>query len=133
MNMLRHVRFFGSAQGILDLMDKHAQLLRPKFDAVLDALEEEISPRGCGRWVSPAGGYFITFMAPDGCAARINALCKEAGVVMTGPGATHPYHNDPKDSVLRIAPSFPPVDELQKAMEVFCVAVRLAAVEKLLA
>ena len=133
MNMLRHVRFFGSAQGILDLMDKHAELLRPKFDAVLNALESEIAPRGCGTWVSPAGGYFITFLAPDGCAARVNALCKEAGVVMTGPGATHPYHNDPKDSVLRIAPSFPPAEELQKAMEVFCVAVRLAVVEKLLA
>ncbi|MBO4881352.1 MAG: aminotransferase class I/II-fold pyridoxal phosphate-dependent enzyme [Firmicutes bacterium] len=133
MNMLRHVRFFGSAQGILDLMDKHAELLRPKFDAVLDALDTEISPRGCGKWVSPAGGYFVTFWAPDGCAARINGLCKDAGVTMTGPGATHPYRNDPKDSVLRIAPSFPPAEELQKAMEVFCVAVRLAAVEKLLA
>ena len=132
MNMLRHVRFFGSAQGILDLMDKHAELLRPKFDAVLDALDTEISPRGCGKWVSPAGGYFVTFWAPDGCAARINGLCKDAGVTMTGPGATHPYRNDPKDSVLRIAPSFPPAEELQKAMEVFCVAVRLAAVEKLL-
>ena len=133
MNMLRHVRFFGSAQGILDLMDKHAELLRPKFDAVLDALDSEIGPRGCGKWVSPAGGYFVTFWAPDGCATRINGLCKDAGVTMTGPGATHPYRNDPKDSVLRIAPSFPPAEELQKAMEVFCVAVRLAAVEKLLA
>ena len=133
MNMLRHVRFFGSAQGILDLMDKHAALLRPKFDAVLNALEEEIGPRGCGSWVRPSGGYFVTFMAPKGCAARVNALCKEAGVTMTGPGATHPYHKDPDDSVLRIAPSFPPAEELQKAMEVFCVAVRLATVEKLLA
>lgn len=133
MNMLRHVRFFGSAQGILDLMDKHAALLRPKFDAVLNALEEEIGPRGCGSWVRPSGGYFVTFMAPKGCSARVNALCKEAGVTMTGPGATHPYHKDPDDSVLRIAPSFPPAEELQKAMEVFCVAVRLAAVEKLLA
>ena len=133
MNMLRHVRFFGSAQGILDLMDKHAALLRPKFDAVLNALEEEIGPRGCGSWVRPSGGYFVTFMAPKGCAARVNNLCKEAGVTMTGPGATHPYHKDPDDSVLRIAPSFPPAEELQKAMEVFCVAVRLATVEKLLA
>ena len=132
MNMLRHVRFFGSAQGILDLMDKHAALLRPKFDAVLNALEEEIGPRGCGSWVRPSGGYFVTFMAPKGCAARVNALCKEAGVTMTGPGATHPYHKDPDDSVLRIAPSFPPIEELDKAMEIFCVAVRLAAVEKLL-
>jgi DNA-binding transcriptional MocR family regulator len=114
-------------------MDKHAALLRPKFDAVLNALEEEIGPRGCGSWVRPSGGYFVTFMAPKGCAARVNALCKEAGVTMTGPGATHPYHKDPDDSVLRIAPSFPPAEELQKAMEVFCVAVRLAAVEKLLA
>ncbi|MBQ2218528.1 MAG: aminotransferase class I/II-fold pyridoxal phosphate-dependent enzyme, partial [Firmicutes bacterium] len=121
MNMLRHVRFFGSAQGILDLMDKHAALLRPKFDAVLNALEEEIGPRGCGSWVRPSGGYFVTFMAPKGCAARVNALCKEAGVTMTGPGATHPYHKDLGDSVLRIAPSFPPAEELQKAMEVFCV------------
>ena len=133
MNMLRHVRFFGSAQGILDLMDKHAALLRPKFDAVLNALDAEIGPRGCGSWVRPSGGYFVTFMAPKGCAARVNALCKEAGVTMTGPGATHPYHNDPDDSVLRIAPSFPPIEELDKAMEVFCVAVRLAVVEKMLA
>ena len=132
LNMLRHVRFFSNAQGILDLMDKHAELLRPKFDAVLNALYTELAPRGCGSWVRPSGGYFVTYRAPEGCAARINALCRDAGVTMTGPGATHPYHDDPKDSTLRIAPSFPPAEELAKAMEVFCIAVRLATVEKLL-
>ena len=133
MNMLRHVRFFKNAQGILDLMDKHAAMLRPKFDAVLNALSSEIGPRGAGSWVKPDGGYFVTFIAPEGCAGRINALCKDAGVTMTGPGATHPYHNDPADSFLRIAPSFPPIEELEKAMEVFCLAARIACVEKLLA
>lgn len=132
LNMLRHVRFFKDVEGILSLMDEHARILRPRFDAVLSALEEEIGPRGAGKWIKPDGGYFVTFMAPEGCAARINALCKDAGVTMTGPGATHPYHEDPKDSVLRIAPSFPSIQELRKAMEVFCLAARIACVEKLL-
>lgn len=131
-NMLRHVRFFKDAQGIRDMMAKHAAILRPKFDAVLNTLDEEIGPRGAGSWVKPEGGYFVTFMAMEGCAKRINGLCKDAGLTMTGAGATHPYHADPKDSYLRIAPSFPAPDELKKAMEVFCIAVRLATVEKLL-
>ncbi len=132
MNMLRHVRFFKDADGIRRIMDKHAEILRPKFDAVLKALEEEVGPRGAGDWVRPNGGYFVTFIAPEGCATRINELCKGAGVTMTGPGATHPYHDDPQDSFLRIAPSYPSTEELEKAMEIFCLAARTAAVEKLL-
>lgn len=132
MNMLRHVRFFKNMNGILKIMDQQAELLRPKFDAVLSILEEELSGYEAGTWVRPDGGYFITFMASSGCAKRINLLCKEAGVIMTSPGATHPYHNDPQDSFLRIAPSYPPVEELKVAMKVFCTAARLATVEKLL-
>ena len=133
MNMLRHVRYFKNMDGIRAAMDKHAALLRPKFDAVLTALEEELSGRDAGVWVKPAGGYFVTYIAPKGCAKRIVALCKEAGVVLTSAGATHPYGKDPNDSYLRIAPSFPTPEELAVAMEIFCVCVRLATVEKLLA
>ena len=132
MNMLRHVRFFKDLNGILAIMDAQANLLRPKFDAVLDILDEQLSERGAGTWVRPDGGYFITFIANAGCAKRINWLCKEAGVIMTSPGATHPYHNDPEDSFLRIAPSYPPVAELKIAMNVFCTAARIATIEKLL-
>ncbi|MCQ2561744.1 MAG: aminotransferase class I/II-fold pyridoxal phosphate-dependent enzyme [Clostridia bacterium] len=131
-NMLRHVRFFKDVNGIHEIMAKHAEILRPKFDAVLNTLDEEIGPRGAGRWVKPEGGYFVTFIAEKGCAKRINLLCKEAGLSMTGAGATHPYHKDPDDAYLRIAPSFPEPSELKKAMDVFCIAVRLATVEKIL-
>lgn len=132
MNMLRHVRFFKNAQGIADMMKKHAEILRPKFDAVLNALKNELDGRGTGSWVKPEGGYFVTFIAEKGCAKRIVALCKEAGVSMTNAGATHPYGKDPNDSYIRIAPSFPTPSELSLAMEIFCVSVRLATVEKLL-
>ncbi|NCB41619.1 MAG: aminotransferase class I/II-fold pyridoxal phosphate-dependent enzyme [Clostridia bacterium] len=130
MNMLRHVRFFKNIEGIHAIMNEQAKLLRPKFDAVLNILENELSERGAGTWVRPDGGYFVTFIAESGCATRINQLCKQAGVIMTEPGATHPYHKDPDDSFLRIAPSFPPVEELKMAMEIFCTAARLASVEK---
>ena len=132
MNMLRHVRFFKDAAGIQAQMDKHAAILRPKFDAVLSTLEREIGSTGAGGWVKPKGGYFVTYMAMPGCAKRIVTLCKEAGVVLTGAGATHPYHKDPEDSYIRIAPSFPSPAELAQAMEVFCTSAKLAAVEKLL-
>lgn len=132
MNMLRHVRYFKNVDGIRAAMDQHAAILRPKFDAVLDALQQELGPRGVGEWVKPAGGYFVTYMAPGGCAKRIVALCKETGVVLTNAGATHPYGKDPDDSYIRIAPSFPTPAELSSAMEIFCVSARLAAVEKLL-
>ena len=133
MNMLRHVRFFRDLDGLRAHLDKHAALLRPKFDAVLSALEREIASTGAGSWVKPKGGYFVTYMALPGCAKRIVQLCKEAGVVLTDAGATHPYHQDPEDSYIRLAPSFPSPAELAQAMEVFCAAAKLAAVEKLLA
>ena len=132
MNMLRHVRFLRDADGIKAQMDKHAAILRPKFDAVLSTLEAELGGTGAGAWVKPKGGYFVTYMSIPGCAKRIVQLCREAGVILTDAGATHPYHRDPEDSYIRLAPSFPTPAELAQAMEVFCVAARLAAVEKLL-
>lgn len=132
MNMLRHVRFFQDLDGLRAHLDKHAALLRPKFDAVLHALEGELASAGVGTWVTPCGGYFVTYMSMPGCAKRIVSLCKEAGVVLTDAGATHPYHKDPEDSYIRLAPSFPSPEELAQAMEVFCTAANLAAVEKLL-
>ena len=133
MNMLRHVRFFKAVGGINTQLDRHAAILRPKFDAVLKALDREISGTGAGTWVKPKGGYFVTYMAMPGCAKRIVSLCREAGVVLTDAGATHPYHKDPEDSYIRLAPSFPSPAELAQAMEVFCAAAKLAAAEKLLA
>jgi DNA-binding transcriptional MocR family regulator len=129
-NMLRHVRFLKSVDGIKKQMQKHAEILRPKFDAVIKNLESELSGADAGEWVKPDGGYFITFIAKSGCAKRIVALCKEAGVIMTNAGATHPYGNDPDDSYIRIAPSFPSLPELVAAMEVFCTAAKLATVER---
>ncbi len=129
-NQLRHVRYFKDVQGIEAHMKKHAALLKPKFDMVLSMLEEHLGGTGAGTWHTPKGGYFISFDAMPGCARRIHALCKEAGVVMTGAGATFPYGKDPQDSNLRIAPSLPPVEELKAAAEVFCVCALLAAVEK---
>jgi DNA-binding transcriptional MocR family regulator len=133
MNMLRHVRFLKSVDGIKAHMKKHAELLRPKFDLVLNKLDAELSGRGAGEWIKPEGGYFITFIAEEGCAKRVVALCKEAGVVMTAAGATHPHGKDPEDKYIRIAPTFPALAELQTAMEIFSVAVKLATVEKKLA
>ncbi|MEG1849405.1 MAG: aminotransferase class I/II-fold pyridoxal phosphate-dependent enzyme [Oscillospiraceae bacterium] len=132
LNMLRHVRYFKNLDGIRAQMELHAQVLRPKFDAVLDALDSELTERGVGRWVKPEGGYFVTYIAESGCATRIVGLCKQAGVVLTEAGATHPYHKDPDDAYIRIAPSFPSPAELANAMEIFCLSARLAMVEKLL-
>ncbi len=132
-NMLRHVKFLKNVDGIKAMMDKHASVLRPKFDAVLNALEKDLTGLDAGSWVKPDGGYFITFMARKGCAKRIYELCKEAGVTLTDAGATHPYHQDPDDSYLRICPSYPSPEELSKAIKIFIVAAKLATVEKLLA
>jgi len=132
MNMLRHVRFFKNADGIRAQLDKHAAILRPKFDAVLSALETELGGSGVGTWIKPKGGYFVTYISLPGCAKRIVSLCKEAGVVLTDAGATHPYHKDPDDSYIRLAPSFPTPEDLSTAMVVFCLAAKLAAVEKML-
>lgn len=132
LNQLRHVRFLKDAEGIAAHMAKHAAILRPKFELVLKLLSENLEGTGCGSWSNPRGGYFISFDAPEGTAKRIVSLAKEAGVTTTGAGATYPYKNDPKDSNIRIAPTLPPLDELEAAMKVFVCCVKLAAVEKLL-
>ena len=133
MNMLRHVKFFGDYNGVLKHMQKHKAVLRPKFDIVLNTLENELKPVGIGRWTNPKGGYFVSIDVLDGTAKRVVQLCAEAGVVLTSAGATYPLGNDPHDSNIRIAPTFPPNDELQTAMDIFCICVKLAAAEKLLA
>ncbi len=132
LNQLRHVRYFKNFDGVKEHMKKHAAIIRPKFDIVLKKLDSELAPRGIGSWHEPKGGYFVSFNAPDGCAKRTVQLAKEAGVVMTGAGATFPYGKDPKDSNIRIAPTYPELDELSTAMDIFCICARLAAVEKLL-
>ncbi len=131
-NQLRHVRYLKDKTHTLDLMKKHAAILRPKFHTVLDALEHEIAPLGIASWKRPTGGYFVSVDTMDGLAKRTLALCREAGVVMTSAGATFPYGADPRDRNIRIAPSLPPVAELEEAIHVFCVCLRLAALEKLL-
>lgn len=132
LNQLRHVCFFKDAQGVIAHMRRHAEILKPKFDLVESVLESEIKPLGIASWSNPKGGYFVSLFVMNGCAHRVHQLCKEAGVVMTGAGATYPYKKDPNDSNLRIAPSFPPLDELEKAMRVLCVCIKLAAAEKLI-
>ena len=129
-NQLRHVRYLKDKAHTLELMKKHAAILGPKFRAVLDALDREIAPLGIASWKRPSGGYFVSLDTEDGLAKRTLALCKEAGVVMTGAGATFPYGKDPRDRNIRIAPSLPPVEELEMAIDVFCVCLRLAALEK---
>lgn len=131
LNMLRHVKFFGNFENVKAHMQKHRAILEPRFNAVIEALETEIAPLGIGSWVKPNGGYFISFDSVPGCAKRIVELCKEAGVVLTGAGATYPYGKDPEDKNIRIAPSYPSIDELKKAMEIFVSAVKLATAEKL--
>ena len=132
LNMLRHVKYFGSYQGVLEHMKKHKAVLQPKFEIVLGALEKELAPTATASWTKPNGGYFVSVDVLGGTAKRVVQLCKEAGVVLTGAGATYPCGNDPKDSNIRIAPSFPPNEELEQAMEVFCICAKLAACEKLL-
>lgn len=132
LNQLRHVRFFKDINGLHEHMKKHADILRPKFELVLATLDKELNGLGIGEWTKPHGGYFISFDSMEGCAKAIVAKAKEAGVVMTGAGATYPYEKDPKDSNIRIAPSYPSVEELGKAAEVFVLCVKLVSVEKLL-
>lgn len=132
LNMLRHVRYFKDFDGIMEHMQKHKEVLRPKFDIVLNALESNLKPVGIGEWTNPNGGYFVSIDVLLGTAKRVVQLCKEAGVVMTGAGATYPYGKDPDDKNIRIAPTFPPNDELITAMDVFCICTKLAACEKLL-
>lgn len=132
LNQLRHVRYFKNIRGIEKQMEKHADIMRPKFEAVLDILERELGGLEVGTWTKPHGGYFISFDAMEGCAKAIVAKAKDAGVVMTGAGATYPYKKDPHDSNIRIAPSFPPIDELIQATELFVLCVKLVSVDKLL-
>lgn len=131
-NQLRHVRFFKNIEGMKEHMKKHAEIMRPKFEAVLHVLDEELGGLGIGSWIAPKGGYFISFDALDGCAKDIVAKAKEAGLVMTGAGATFPYGKDPKDSNIRIAPSFPTPEELMTAAQVFVLSVKLVSIDKLL-
>lgn len=132
MNQHRHVVFFGDANGVLNHMKKHAAILKPKFDIVIKTLNEELAGKGIASWFAPKGGYFISLDVMDGCAKRVGELCKEAGVTLTSVGATYPYGKDPNNKNIRIAPSFPPVDELSLAAELLCICTLLAAAEKLL-
>lgn len=132
-NELRHVRYFkGDAKNINEHMKKHAAILRPKFELVDSKLNEQIGGLGIGTWTKPLGGYFVSFNSLDGCAKEIVLKCKEAGVTLTGAGATYPYKKDPHDSNIRIAPTFPPIEELSMAIDIFTIAVKLVSVEKLL-
>lgn len=131
-NQVRHVKFFKNRAGLDAHMMKHAALMRPKFEAVLKVLNEELNGLEIGTWIVPNGGYFISFNAMEGCAKAIVEKCKEAGVVMTGAGATYPYKKDPKDSNIRIAPSFPTPEEMEDAAKLFVLCVKLVSVEKLL-
>lgn len=131
-NQLRHVRYFKDINGLCAQMKREADILRPKFEAVISTLEAELSGLGIGEWIKPKGGYFISFNTMEGCAKAVVAKCKEAGVVLTGAGATYPYGKDPKDSNIRIAPSFPTPEEMQQATELFVLCVKLVSVNKLL-
>ena len=131
-NQLRHVKFLKDKATTLEIMKRHASVMAPKFACVSRWLNEQIAPLGFAHWNDPKGGYFVSLYTMPGTAKRTWQLCKEAGVVMTNAGATYPYRKDPNDSNLRIAPSLPPVEELEKAMEVLCVSLKLAALEKLL-
>ena len=131
-NQLRHVKYFKDMDGIMAHMAKHKEILAPKFNMVLDMLDKEIGELGILEWNKPNGGYFVSVNTLDGCAKRTVQLCKEAGVVLTGAGATFPYGKDPADKNIRIAPTYPPVSELEQAMNIFCISLKLASAEKLL-
>ncbi len=133
LNQLRHVQFLKDVPGIYAHMKKHAAIVKPKFDCVLNGLDREIAPRGIAHYNRPRGGYFVAYEGLEGTATRCVALCKDAGLVLTGAGAPFPYGKDPSDNVIRIAPTFPTLPELEQAMELFCVAARLAALEALTA
>jgi len=132
MNQLRHVNYFKDINGMKEHMKKHAAIMRPKFEAVLEVLDRELSALSIGTWTRPNGGYFISFETMDGCAKAVVEKCKEAGVVLTGAGATYPYKKDPKDSNIRLAPTFPSEEELAVAADLFVLCVKLVSVEKLL-
>lgn len=129
-NQLRQVRFLKDKAHTLNMMKRHADVLRPRFDAFLTELDEEIKPLGIASWTNPSGGYFISMYTRPGCARRTVELCKEAGLVLTGAGAAYPYGKDPQDSHIRIAPSFPPLKDVELAAKVFCTCLKLATLEK---
>lgn len=131
-NQLRHVRFFKDIHGMEEHMRKHGDIMRPKFETVIQILNRELSGLGVASWTEPKGGYFISFDSLDGCAKAIVSMCKEAGLVMTGAGATYPYGKDPHDSNIRIAPSYPPLSDLIVAMELFALCVKMVSIDKLL-
>ena len=131
-NQLRHVRYLKDKAHTLELMKKHATIMAPKFEMVVRMLKEELAGQDIAQWHTPKGGYFVCVAAMPGTAKRTLELCKQAGVTMTEAGATHPYGIDPQDSMIRIAPSLPPIAELEKAMQVFCTCLQLAALEKIL-
>lgn len=131
-NQLRHVRYFGNIHGMVEHMRLHANVMRPKFEAVVRILTEQLGGLGIASWTNPKGGYFISFDALDGCAKAIVARCKKAGLVMTGAGATYPYGKDPHDSNIRIAPSYPPLADLELAMELFALCVKIVSIDKIL-
>ena len=133
LNQLRHVRYFKDIDGMKSHMKKHAAIMRPKFEAVLAVLDRELTGLEIGSWVKPNGGYFISFDALPGCAKEIVSKCKEAGVTLTGAGATYPYKKDPNDSNIRLAPTFPTPEELAVAADLFVLCVKLVSVDKLLA
>ena len=132
MNQLRHVLFFPTQEALHEHMMKHADIMRPKFEAVINMLEEELGGLDIATWTKPIGGYFIGFDSMEGCAKKIVSMCKDAGIVMTDAGATYPYGKDPKDSNIRIAPSFPTIDELVEACRVFIICVKIASIDKIL-
>lgn len=130
-NQLRHARFFGDLHGVKAHMKLHASVMRPKFEMVLDIFEKRLGELGIAEWEKPLGGYFISVDALPGCAKRTVALCGEAGLVMTPAGATHPYGDDPEDKTIRVAPSFPGLEELRAAAELFCLCLKIAVAERL--
>ncbi|MEG0961677.1 MAG: aminotransferase [Lachnospiraceae bacterium] len=131
-NQLRHVRFFKDIHGMMEHMKRHAEILRPKFEMIIDTLNEELEGREIGNWITPKGGYFISFEALDGCAKAIVAKAKKAGVTMTPAGAPYPYGKDPKDSTIRIAPTYPTLEDLKMATEIFVICVKLVSIEKIM-
>lgn len=133
LNMLRHVKYFKNAEGVRHHMKLHADIIRPKFEAVLNSFDNELSGKGIANWTKPNGGYFISLNVMPGTAKRVFELCKNVGLTLTQVGATFPYGIDPNDTNLRIAPTFPSNDELKKACEVLCLCVKIAAIEKMLA
>ena len=132
LNQLRHIYFLPNMERVKEQMAHHRAIIAPKFEAVIRWLKKELGGKGIAAWTEPNGGYFVSVDVLEGCAKRVVELCKEAGVVLTGAGATYPYGKDPQDSNIRVAPTYPPIEELELAMELFCLSVELAAVEKLL-